>query len=142
MSDIGVPSYTRVLEKVARRRRFPGNSTDWPEWLLCPLTLGDRAGPGLCAGLNAEFPLVPLSPKPIRVKKTSPEYTVSTFERSYDDEYVSVSFARNNGLDGKVSRIRINYRAQEEGEDVREQPPFCFSSTHRTRCAKDSVHCR
>jgi hypothetical protein len=44
----------------------------------------------------------------IRVKKTSPEYTVATFERSYDDEYVSVSFARNNGLDGKVSRIRVN----------------------------------
>lgn len=44
----------------------------------------------------------------IRVKKSSPEYTVATFERSYDDEYVSVSFARNNGLDGKVSRIRVN----------------------------------
>ncbi len=44
----------------------------------------------------------------IRVKRSTPEYTVPTFERSYDDEYVSVSFARNNGLDGKVSRIRIN----------------------------------
>ena len=44
----------------------------------------------------------------IRVKRSSPEYTVGTFERSYDDEYVTVSYARKNGLDGKVSRIRID----------------------------------
>jgi hypothetical protein len=43
----------------------------------------------------------------IRVKKTSPEYTVGTFERSYEDEYVTVSFGRKNGLDGKVSFIVI-----------------------------------
>jgi hypothetical protein len=44
----------------------------------------------------------------VRVKKRSVEYTIRTFERSYDDEYVSVSYIRDNGLDGKVSRIRIN----------------------------------
>ena len=44
----------------------------------------------------------------IQVKKSSAEYTVGTFERSYEDEYVLVSHAHKNGLDGKVSRIRVN----------------------------------
>ncbi|SEW51466.1 hypothetical protein [Chitinophaga arvensicola] len=44
----------------------------------------------------------------INVKRISPEYTVNTFERSYEDEYVVVSYIRNNGLDGKVSRIKID----------------------------------
>ena len=44
----------------------------------------------------------------IQVKRSAPEYTVGTFEHSYEDEYVLVSYARKNGLDGKVSRIRIN----------------------------------
>jgi hypothetical protein len=44
----------------------------------------------------------------IRVKKSSPEYIVATFERSYEDEYVTASYANKNGLDGKVSRIRID----------------------------------
>lgn len=44
----------------------------------------------------------------ITVKRSSPEYTVGTFERSYEDEYVHVSYARKNGLDGKVSRIRVS----------------------------------
>jgi len=44
----------------------------------------------------------------IQVKRSAPEYTVGTFERSYEDEYALVSYARKNGLDGKVSRIRIN----------------------------------
>lgn len=44
----------------------------------------------------------------INVKRVSPEYIVGSFERTYEDEYVRVSFIRNNGLDGKVSRIRIN----------------------------------
>lgn len=44
----------------------------------------------------------------IQVKVTSPEYPVSTFERSYEDEYVIVSYGKRNGLDGKVSRIRVN----------------------------------
>jgi hypothetical protein len=44
----------------------------------------------------------------IQVKRSAPEYTVGTFERSYEDEYVLVSYARKNGLDGKVSRIRIS----------------------------------
>jgi hypothetical protein len=44
----------------------------------------------------------------IQVKRSSPEYTVGTFERSYEDEYVLVSYANKNGLDGKVSRVRVN----------------------------------
>jgi hypothetical protein len=44
----------------------------------------------------------------IQCKKSAPEYTVSTFERSYEDEYVLVSYGRRDGLDGKVSRIRIS----------------------------------
>ena len=44
----------------------------------------------------------------IRVIRSQPEYTVGTFQRSYDDAYVSVSYARRNGLDGRVSRIRID----------------------------------
>jgi hypothetical protein len=44
----------------------------------------------------------------IQVKRSAPEYIVGTFERSYEDEYVLVSYARKNGLDGKLSRIRIN----------------------------------
>lgn len=44
----------------------------------------------------------------IEVKRSSPEYIVATFERSYEDDDVLVSYARHNGLDGKVSRIRVN----------------------------------
>ncbi|HEY4005566.1 MAG TPA: hypothetical protein VGM60_10345 [Pseudonocardia sp.] len=44
----------------------------------------------------------------INVKRPTPECVIGTFERSYEDEYVRVTFIRNNGLDGKVSRIRIN----------------------------------
>ncbi|MGH3567079.1 MAG: hypothetical protein ACRDRH_13805 [Pseudonocardia sp.] len=44
----------------------------------------------------------------IRVKRSSPDYTVSTFERSYEDDFVQVSYRRKNGLDGKVSRIRVD----------------------------------
>jgi hypothetical protein len=44
----------------------------------------------------------------VNVKRTSPEYTVDTFERSYEDDYVVVSWIRNNGLDGQISRIKIN----------------------------------
>jgi hypothetical protein len=44
----------------------------------------------------------------IQVKRRSPEYTVGTFERSYEDDDVIVSYARKDGLDGKVSRIRVS----------------------------------
>ena len=44
----------------------------------------------------------------IQVKRRSPEYTVATFQRSYEDDDVLVSYARRNCLDGKVSRIRVN----------------------------------
>lgn len=44
----------------------------------------------------------------INVKRSNPDYIINTFERTYEDEYVRVTFIRNNGLDGKVSRIKIN----------------------------------
>jgi hypothetical protein len=44
----------------------------------------------------------------VQVKRSSPEYTVGTFERSYEDDDVLVSYAHHNGLDGRVSRIRVN----------------------------------
>lgn len=44
----------------------------------------------------------------VQVKRPAPEYVVDTFERTYEDEFVRVTFIRNNGLDGKISRIRIN----------------------------------
>ena len=44
----------------------------------------------------------------IVVKSRVAEYTVETFERSYENETVRVSYARKNGLDGKVSRITID----------------------------------
>ncbi|MFY0256016.1 hypothetical protein ACDQ55_18920 [Chitinophaga sp. 30R24] len=44
----------------------------------------------------------------VNVKRMSPEYVIDTFEKSYEDEYVRVTFIRNNGLDGKISRVRVN----------------------------------
>ena len=44
----------------------------------------------------------------VNVKRPNPEYVVGTFEKSYEDEYVRVTFIRNNGLDGQISRIRVN----------------------------------
>lgn len=45
----------------------------------------------------------------IEVKKSSPESVVRTFERTYEDENVRVTFTPSGGdeLDGKVSRIRV-----------------------------------
>jgi hypothetical protein len=44
----------------------------------------------------------------INMKRPIPEYVINTFERTYEDEYVRVTFIRNNGLDGQISRVRIN----------------------------------
>ncbi|MFN2114095.1 MAG: hypothetical protein ACK2T6_00140 [Anaerolineae bacterium] len=44
----------------------------------------------------------------ITVKQNVDEYVVGTFEKSYEDDTVLVMYAPKNGLDGKVSRIRIN----------------------------------
>ncbi len=41
----------------------------------------------------------------IEVKKTHQQYVVRTLERTYEDEYVRVTYHHHNGLDGKVSRI-------------------------------------
>jgi hypothetical protein len=43
----------------------------------------------------------------IDVKKDVHEYIVGTFEQSIDNDTVRVTFHRNNGLDGKVSYIKI-----------------------------------
>jgi hypothetical protein len=44
----------------------------------------------------------------INVKRAAPEYTLHSFEKSYEDEYVRVTYIPNDGLDGKVSRVRVN----------------------------------
>jgi hypothetical protein len=44
----------------------------------------------------------------VNVKREVPEYVIDTFEKTYEDEYVRVTFIRNNGLDGKISRIRVD----------------------------------
>ncbi|MBC9909394.1 hypothetical protein [Chitinophaga varians] len=62
----------------------------------CEITVYDSPD----AATNDDFTIV-------NVKKISPEYTVGTFEKSYDDDTVTVSFINNNGLDGKISRIKI-----------------------------------
>ena len=43
----------------------------------------------------------------IEVKKEGHEIIVPTFEQSMDNDNVRVTFVRNNGLDGKVSYIKI-----------------------------------
>ncbi|NML40028.1 hypothetical protein HHL17_22695 [Chitinophaga sp. G-6-1-13] len=63
----------------------------------CQITVFDSPD----GAMNDDFAIV-------NVKKISPEYTVNTFERSYEDDTVVVSFIRNNGLDGKISRIKID----------------------------------
>ena len=44
----------------------------------------------------------------IEVLKTASSYTVNSFERSYEDAHVRVTFHRKNGLKGKVSRVVID----------------------------------
>lgn len=44
----------------------------------------------------------------IHVKKKVQEKIIGTFEQSFEDDVVQVNFHKNNGLDGKVSYIRIN----------------------------------
>ncbi len=44
----------------------------------------------------------------IQVKRQVSEYRVDTFERSEDGDVVKVQYHRNNGLDGKVSRVEID----------------------------------
>ena len=43
----------------------------------------------------------------VNVKRVAPEYIVRSFERSYEDEYVVVTYVRKNGLNGKIQRIKI-----------------------------------
>ena len=44
----------------------------------------------------------------IVVKKQVQEYCVKTFEETYEDDIVRVTYHRNNGLDGKVSRVEVD----------------------------------
>ncbi|WP_158795937.1 hypothetical protein [Pedobacter sp. L105] len=44
----------------------------------------------------------------ITVKSLVSSITVSSFETSYEDANVKVDFHHHNGLDGKVSAIRVN----------------------------------
>src|ERR1044072_2934861 len=39
----------------------------------------------------------------VNVKRNTPEYTVNTFERSYEDDVVVVSFIPENGSDKTIS---------------------------------------
>ncbi len=43
----------------------------------------------------------------IKVKKAVQQYTVNTFEKTYSDDTVDVTYTPNNGLNGKVSRIEV-----------------------------------
>lgn len=44
----------------------------------------------------------------IVVKKYRQSIIVRSFEENYEDEFVSVTYTRDNGLNGKVSHIRID----------------------------------
>ena len=44
----------------------------------------------------------------IVVKRSVQEICVKSFENTYEDNDVKVTFHRNNGLDGKVSSCRVN----------------------------------
>lgn len=43
----------------------------------------------------------------IEVKQQVQQYVVESFEHNVDDDVVKVTYHRDNGLDGKVSRIYI-----------------------------------
>lgn len=44
----------------------------------------------------------------VTVKKTHPGYIVGSFQENLDDDYVKVQWVKYNGLDGKISRIKIH----------------------------------
>lgn len=44
----------------------------------------------------------------IKVKKQVQKYTINTFEQDINDETVEATYHRNNGLDGKVSRVEVD----------------------------------
>ena len=43
----------------------------------------------------------------IVVKQNIVSYTISSFEKNIDDAYVTQTFHKHNGLDGKISNIQI-----------------------------------
>jgi hypothetical protein len=44
----------------------------------------------------------------ITVKKSHQQYCVGSFERTYEDDFVRVTYHKDNGLDGKVSRMEMD----------------------------------
>ncbi|WP_081864851.1 toll/interleukin-1 receptor domain-containing protein [Chondromyces apiculatus] len=44
----------------------------------------------------------------ITVKRSHPRYTVETFERDVNDDYVQIRYMRKRKLDGRVSRVEID----------------------------------
>ncbi|NML21590.1 hypothetical protein HHL16_11935 [Pseudoflavitalea sp. G-6-1-2] len=44
----------------------------------------------------------------VTVKQTHPGYIVGSFQENVDDAYVKVQWIKDNGLDGKISRIKID----------------------------------
>lgn len=43
----------------------------------------------------------------ITVKKWKEDITIRTFEKSYENDYIKVKFHHDNGLDGKISHVKI-----------------------------------
>ncbi len=46
----------------------------------------------------------------ITIKRNTKKVVVPTFERSFEDQYIRVVYHRENGLDGKVSRLEVKTR--------------------------------
>ena len=43
----------------------------------------------------------------VTVKQSHPGYIVGSFQENVDDAYVKVQYIKDNGLDGKISRIKV-----------------------------------
>lgn len=70
----------------------------------------------------------------ITIKKTlTKPIKISTFEKDYDDEYVSVKAHYVNGLDHKISRVSVKRNSQ-----AVDFTPLCEAREHR-KCFKQDV---
>jgi len=43
----------------------------------------------------------------VNVRRSTAEYTVDSFQKSYEDDIVTVTYIRDSGSDGEISRIKI-----------------------------------
>lgn len=81
----------------------------------------------------------------IAVKRAVDEKLIETFERSFEDDDVRVEYHRNNGLDGKVSRLQVSGVASgpmldlHEGNDAR-QNLVCTLHAAQTTAARFPGH--